>query len=173
MKVVLDTNCFLSCIGKRSPYRNVFDAYLEQRFSLCLSTDILLEYEEKFTLFWGEEVTANLLGRLLAGTNTSFHSIYYNFLLVRQDPDDNKFVDTYLAANAEYLVSNDNDLLALQIFFPAGKCRDFTSVFVATCQQNSMIRRFMLWPVGSTLSIKEQHLHIPGKTNVGTISVLH
>jgi uncharacterized protein len=114
MKVVLDTNCFISCIGKKSAYRNVFDAFLKKTYTLCLSSEILLEYEEKFVEFWGEEVTTNLMGRLLAGTNTSLYSIYYNFLLVRQDPDDNKFVDTYLAANADYLVSNDKDLLALR-----------------------------------------------------------
>ena len=28
MKIVLDTNCFISCIGKLSPYRNVFDSFL-------------------------------------------------------------------------------------------------------------------------------------------------
>ena len=53
------------------------------------------------------------MGRLLAGSNTSFHSIYYNFGLVGKDPDDNKFADTYLAANADYLVSNDTQLLQL------------------------------------------------------------
>lgn len=53
------------------------------------------------------------MGRLLAGTNTSFHSIYYYFNLVSNDPDDNKFVDTYLAANADYLVTNDTKVLQL------------------------------------------------------------
>lgn len=53
------------------------------------------------------------MGRLLAGVNTSFHSIYYNFGLVGNDPDDNKFADTYLAAGADYLVSNDTQLLNL------------------------------------------------------------
>ncbi len=31
MKVVLDTNCFISCIGKKSPYRNVFDAFFAKK----------------------------------------------------------------------------------------------------------------------------------------------
>ena len=53
MKVVLDTNCFISCIGKTSPYRNVFDGFLQNRYTLCLSSEILLEYEEIFTEFWG------------------------------------------------------------------------------------------------------------------------
>ena len=119
MKVVPDTNCFISCIGKKSPYRNVFDAFLQKRYTLCISSEILLEYEEKFLEFWGTDVTANLLGTLLTASNTSPHSIFYNFLLVYGDADDNKFADTYLSANADYLVSNDTKLLALKkIAFP-------------------------------------------------------
>lgn len=113
MNVVLDTNCFISCIGKKSPYRKVFDAFLEQQYTLCVSSEILLEYEEKFTEFWGTEVTHNLLGVLLTADNISLHAVYYNFQLVTGDTDDNKFSDTYLAAAADILVTNDKQLLAL------------------------------------------------------------
>ena len=113
MKIVLDTNCFLSCIGKRSPYRNVFDAFLNYQFTLCVSTEILLEYEEKFEQFWGADVTHNLLGTILTAENTSLYDIFYFFHLVKDDLDDNKFSDTYLSANADVLVSNDRQLLAL------------------------------------------------------------
>lgn len=119
MRVVLDTNGFISCIGKRSPYRNVFDAFLNKTYSLCLSSEVLLEYEEKFLLFWGSTVTYNLLNTLLTASNTSLHDIFFNFLLVHGDANDNKFADTYIASNADYLVSNDNKLLALRkINFP-------------------------------------------------------
>jgi putative PIN family toxin of toxin-antitoxin system len=52
MKVVIDTNCLLSCIGKKFPYRNVFDAFIENRITICASSEMLLEYEEIFTRFW-------------------------------------------------------------------------------------------------------------------------
>lgn len=113
MKIVLDTNCFISCIGKRSPWRIVFDAFLKSKYTLSISADILLEYEEKFQQMWSEEVAANLLGTLLTAANTSFQPIFYNFDLVNRDADDNKFADAYLAAGADYLVSNDTALLAL------------------------------------------------------------
>ena len=119
MKIVLDTNCFISCIGKHSPYRNVFDAFLDQQYTLCLSTEILLEYEEKFDEFWGQEVTHNLLGTILTAENTSLYDIFYFFHLVQDDVDDNKFADTYLSSNADLLVSNDRKLLALnKVEFP-------------------------------------------------------
>ena len=119
MKVVIDTNCLLSCIGKRSNFRNVFDAFLDEKFELCLSTEILLEYEEMFGEFWGQNVTQNLLGVLLTAQNSSLYDIFYNFQLVHGDLDDNKFADTYLACNADYLISNDKKLLALNdVEFP-------------------------------------------------------
>ena len=113
MKIVLDTNSFVSCIGKLSPYRNVFDAFLNQEYTLCVSTEILLEYEEKFDQFWGEEVTHNLLGTILTAGNTFLYDIFYFFHLVEGDVDDNKFSDTYLSSNADLLISNDKKLLAL------------------------------------------------------------
>jgi len=126
--VVLDTNYFISCIGKKSPYRNVFDAFLEQQYTLCVSSEMLLEYEEKFSEFWGTEVTHNLLGVLLTAENTSFYAIYYNFHLVEGDTDDNKFSDTYLSAAADLLVTNDRQLLAL-------RNNDFPPISAITLEQ--------------------------------------
>lgn len=75
MTVVSDTNAFISCIGRSSCYQNVFDAYLQSRFVLCVNTEILLEYEEKFSELWSGEVAENGLGRLLAGSNTSLQDV--------------------------------------------------------------------------------------------------
>lgn len=34
-------------------------------------------------------------------------NVYYHFRLIEADADDNKFVDCAVAANAEYIVTND------------------------------------------------------------------
>ena len=65
MKAVIDTNCLLSCIGKKSPYRNVFNAFLQGTLTIAVNFEILLEYEEIFTKFWGEDGYI----RLEKGTN--------------------------------------------------------------------------------------------------------
>jgi putative PIN family toxin of toxin-antitoxin system len=114
MKVVIDTNCLLSCIGKRSSYRNVFDGFLKNRFTLCVSSEVLLEYEEKFNDFWGEEVTNNLLALFETSNNFEEVIIYYNWQLINKDEDDNKFIDTYIAANADLLISNDAAITRLK-----------------------------------------------------------
>ena len=114
MKIVLDTNCLLSCIGKKSPYRNVFDAFLDSRITLCANYEILLEYEEMFMRFWGQEVTSNLLGLFETSDNFEQVQVFYKFNLIEKDKDDNKFVDTYFASGAAYLVSNDNSITNLK-----------------------------------------------------------
>jgi putative PIN family toxin of toxin-antitoxin system len=114
MKVVIDTNCLLSCIGKKSPYRNIFDAFLENRFTLCANNEIQLEYEEIFNRFWGKEVTYNLLGLFEVSDNFEQIQISFRFGLIEKDKDDNKFIDTYIAANADFLVSNDSSIIQLK-----------------------------------------------------------
>lgn len=67
--------------------------------------EVLLEYEEKFLEFWGADVTTNLLGTLLTASNSSLHSIFYNFLLVHGDADDNKLpTPIYLGAPIIWLL---------------------------------------------------------------------
>lgn len=49
--------------------------------------------------------------------------VYFNWQLISQDPDDNKFVDCYVAANADYLVTNDRHYRGLrQVGFPPIAC---------------------------------------------------
>jgi predicted nucleic acid-binding protein len=38
---------------------------------------------------------------------TEFLKVYYHFGLIEADADDNKFVDCAVAADAEYIVTND------------------------------------------------------------------
>ena len=40
-------------------------------------------------------------------STTYFQDSYYHFGLITEDPDDNKFVDCAIAADAELIVTND------------------------------------------------------------------
>jgi uncharacterized protein len=107
MKVIIDTNCLISSIGKKSLYRNVFDAFLENRITLCVSNEILLEYEEAFERFWGTDVTNNILALFESSDNFIQATVHFNWQLVSKDEDDNKFVDAFLSSGADFLISND------------------------------------------------------------------
>jgi predicted nucleic acid-binding protein len=36
-----------------------------------------------------------------------FHSVYYKWNMIDEDPDDNKFFDIAVAANADFIITND------------------------------------------------------------------
>lgn len=44
---------------------------------------------------------------LRSAENVVTPEIYYYWNLITVDPDDNKFTDAYISANADYLVTND------------------------------------------------------------------
>lgn len=115
MRVVLDTNVLLISIGRQSPFRPIYDALLRQRLTLVVSTSILLEYEEILAQRNGPAVAQNILNALENLRNVSRHEVRYNWRLPFPDPDDQKFVDAYVAGQANYLVSNDRHFAGLTV----------------------------------------------------------
>lgn len=106
-RIVLDTNCLLMSIPKNSPYREVWNAFLEERIILCVSNEILEEYLEILSRKITESIANNVISTILNRPNVLLITPYYKFELIQSDVDDNKFVDCAIAAEAEYLVSND------------------------------------------------------------------
>ena len=45
-RIVVDTNVLVAIIGRKSPFRWIFDRILSGDFILCLSNEILTEYAE-------------------------------------------------------------------------------------------------------------------------------
>src|SRR5665811_898516 len=86
---------------------------------MAISNSILHEYEEKIGEHWNAEVAQMVIKTLLELPNVIPTLINFEFGLIYNDPDDNKFVDCAVAGNAKYLVSNDNDFSVLKkIKFP-------------------------------------------------------
>jgi len=44
--IVLDTNCLLACIANSSKFHSVWTCFLNEEFRLCVSNEIMTEYEE-------------------------------------------------------------------------------------------------------------------------------
>lgn len=57
MKIVLDSNVLLVAIGKKSKYRPIWDAFIEGKYQLILSEDILHEYEEILLQHTNQKIT--------------------------------------------------------------------------------------------------------------------
>lgn len=114
-KIVLDTNCLLPILGAQSRYNFLFTAFLECRYTLCVSTEILLEYEEILRQK-ASATAADLFLKVIARSqNVMRKDPYFHLGLVKQDYDDNKFVDCAFVCQADIIVTNDshfNDVAA-------------------------------------------------------------
>ena len=106
--VVIDTNCLLQIISKNSPYRPIWDAFLFGRFTLCVSEEILNEYQEILEQQITPTVAENVVMLLLNQMNVQLVDPHFRMGIITADPDDNKFVDCAFAAGADYLVSEDS-----------------------------------------------------------------
>ena len=119
IKVVLDTNCILSSISINSIYHIIIDSLYEGKFILCVSNEILMEYEEKLSEIFNEGLAENFIGAVYLLENVEFVNIYFKLSLISSDLDDNKFCDCYVSSSSNYLVTNDKHFKPLKsIPFP-------------------------------------------------------
>lgn len=119
MRIVLDTNVLLVSIPKKSPYRVIFDALLEKRYTLLLTNEILTEYEEIITLKTTPSIAQNIVNMLVTLSHVEKIEVFFKWNLITVDADDNKFSDCAIAGNADFLVTQDRHFNILkEIDFP-------------------------------------------------------
>ncbi len=106
-RIVLDTNCLLMAIPRRSPYHKILEDFLKGEYLLCVSNEVVLEYEEILISKVGVVVANNIVNAILASPNTIFINPQNRYHLIESDPDDNKFVDCAITAKAKYIVTQD------------------------------------------------------------------
>ena len=129
MKVVLDTNCLIPVIIPNTYGYDIWKAFRDGRYVLCVTTEILLEYEEILMRMTGDEMfTKEIITLFETARNVEFVSPAYRFNMIKADPDDNKFVDCAVTAGATYIVSNDKHFSELLNY-------DFPKVDVRTLSQ--------------------------------------
>ncbi len=122
MRVVLDTNILLVSIPFGKPYYPIFNAFLNGAFELCVTTDILDEYAEKLHEKYAlrPSVAENTLTALENSPDVLHVYKYFFWNLITVDPDDNKFVDCAIAANVDFIVTEDRHFKVLEnIPFPS------------------------------------------------------
>ena len=119
MKIVLDTNVLMVSLPSQSKYRKIFDALLAAKFIICISTEILMEYEEQLSKWFGIDKTEIHLTEIMQLQNIELITPSYNWHLIKTDVDDKKFCDCAIASNADYIITNDKHFNILkQIKFP-------------------------------------------------------
>ncbi len=117
MRIVLDTNVFISGIFFSGPPSQILKAWKDKKIQIVLSNQILAEYQRV-----GEELSSKyseidiipiidlltIYGEVVDSKDLS--------VSICEDPDDNKFIECAISSNCKLIVSGDKHLLKISGF---------------------------------------------------------
>ena len=111
IKVVIDTNVFISSFFGGNPKKNI-DLWKKGEIKLCLSRQIVDEYVEvlKRLGLQTENELQELLNIFSQGHNIIFSATTPSLKIIEQDPDDNMFIEGAVALGCSHIISGDKHL---------------------------------------------------------------
>lgn len=113
MRVCLDTNVLLQLFTPAQHFRPIKEALTAGLLELAVSNEILLEYEEVVTHHSGArrwlQITKVFARLFQVHASILFIEPHFRFQVIATDPDDNKFVDCAIAAQADFIITEDHD----------------------------------------------------------------
>src|SRR5688572_24183987 len=113
MRVVVDTNIFVSAFFGGNP-KKVLDLVDTKKVILCISDEIIQEYLRIFVRMNRSQEELEELLRYCREADTVDSALLLPRLnIVKEDPDDNKFIECAVALKADYIVSGDHALLSI------------------------------------------------------------
>lgn len=114
-KVVIDTNVFVSSFFGGIP-RKIISLWKNDEIVLCLSQGIIEECLEVLNRLGLKEKSEieNLTKLFAEGYNAVFTAKTPNIEVVKDDPEDNKFLECAVALDCKIIVSGDKHLLELR-----------------------------------------------------------
>ncbi len=129
MKVVLDTNVFISSFLGKGPPKEIIDLWKQGQVTLCLSKDVCEEYRlvlERLGLAGSRELK-EIFDLFSKGHFTLYSAKTPPLSLVPEDPKDNQLFECAVALEAPYIVSGDKAVLRVENYMgiKVVKSRDF------------------------------------------------
>ena len=111
LKVVIDTNIFISSFFGGIP-RDIINCWKTGKIILCLSQEIIKEYIEVLSRLGlqDKKEIQNLTILFAEGYNSIFAANTPNIDIVKDDPDDNKFIECAVALDCKIIISGDKHL---------------------------------------------------------------
>ena len=106
-RIVLDTNSLLQILGASSRSHSLFGIFLANKYTLCVSTEILFEYEEILRRKTSPKAAELFLKVIARSRNVLRKDPFFHLNLITQDADDNKFVDCAFVCQADFIVTDD------------------------------------------------------------------
>lgn len=117
MKVVLDTNIFISGIHWSGSSEKILYAWFDNRFEFVCSESIIEEITETLMNFRIPLSMNDLLKWIIIISERAVIVKPSEKLdIVKEDSDDNKFLEAAIAGNAQYIISQDKHLLRIKEF---------------------------------------------------------
>jgi hypothetical protein len=111
MKAVVDTNVFVSSFFGGNP-RKIIDLWKTGELTLCLSAPIVEEYAAVLRRLGleGQDELGELLDLFARGLNVLYTAQTPQLLIVKADPEDDKFIECAVALKAEVIITGDRAL---------------------------------------------------------------
>jgi len=133
MRIILDTNVFISGIfWKGAPYQ-ILKAWSDRKIKLVISQEILNEYGRVANALSKKYPQIDLTPFIeLLTIYTDMHVAVKFSERVSRDSDDDKFIECAISAGVEIIVSGDQDLLTISGFqnIKVIKPADFSKIYL-------------------------------------------
>ena len=81
-RIVLDTNCLIASLSRHSVYYPVWSGFQMGKYILCVSNDILEEYQEIIEQKTSAVVARNVIDLLLKSKNVDYITPHFKFGLI-------------------------------------------------------------------------------------------
>lgn len=114
MKIVLDTNVFISGIFFSGPPSQILRYWQQKKLQIILSQDILDEYQRVAESLSIKYPSIDIIPIIeLVTIHGQFVDTQGVDITVCEDPDDNKFIECAIASDTKVIVSGDKHLLRI------------------------------------------------------------
>ena len=121
MRVVLDTNILVSATFWKGDSFRIVELIDKKKIKHSMSKETIAEYSK---IISSEEIIEKIEKKDLRISKTLQKVIYLSDIVepqrkirvVRDDPDDDKFLEVAVESKADYIISKDNHLLRLKEF---------------------------------------------------------
>jgi putative PIN family toxin of toxin-antitoxin system len=116
LRLVIDTNVLISSFFGGNP-KKVIDLWSRGGTILCLTQEVLEEYLRVMArLPIAPETKSKLVAILQEKRNIELVTPSRRYVVVLEDPEDNKFIDCAVEAQADYIISGDAHLLQVEAY---------------------------------------------------------
>ena len=117
MRIVMDTNVFISGIFFSGPPARILRAWQNQDLQIVISQEILFEYQRVAKELSSQFPTVDILPIIeMVTIHGEFVDTKGIHITICEDPDDNKFIECAIAGYCTEIVTGDKHLLKLKSF---------------------------------------------------------